>query len=422
MTDGFDALDHQQTIPGGPEGKLLAGRYRIIRKLGEGGMGMVYLAEDAELNDTKVAVKFIPPVLAGNARAIKNLCREARVAMQLSHPNIVRLHDLHTDGHQKFLVMEYIEGKLAPGELLPIARQIAEGLDYAHGKGVLHRDLKPSNIMVARDGEAKLLDFGIAREIRDSYTRVTGQETSGTLPYMSPQQLRGDKPTASMDIYSFAAVLYECLAGCTPFHSGDIGHQILNKCPPLIDHVSERTNAALQSALAKNCDERPAAARELVEALEGSRQPAPRPSENPTPKTQSPPVAHGGVTRTAGRLWIVIILAGALIAGAFVFNLVNKGLTGRLLVFLAILPAATIMLGVISRRPVVSSLSGISAQVAGFAGYYGTGRAVQEGELSTIIFLGLVTGALGAGSAALARRWAAKRDPQRAIRDESTHR
>ena len=109
--DNFDTLDNLSTIQGdgGNENKLLADRYKVIRKLGEGGMGVVYLAEDTELNNLKVAIKFIPPMLAGNPRALKNLKREAQTSLTLSHPNIVRLHDLHTDGNQKFLVMEYIE-------------------------------------------------------------------------------------------------------------------------------------------------------------------------------------------------------------------------------------------------------------------------------------------------------------------------
>ncbi len=288
--DDFDTLDSSSTIPGGPEGKLLGGRYKIIRKLGEGGMGMVYLAEDAELDNAKVAIKFIPPTLAGNPRAIKGLVREAQIARKLSHPNIVRLHDLHTDGHQKFLVMEYIEGRtldqllaerdgerLTLEELLPIAGQIAAGLDYAHSlePPVLHRDLKPSNIMIDSHGVAKILDFGIAREMKDSLTRVTGQETSGTLPYMSPEQLRGQPPAASMDIYSLAAVLYECMVGHPPFHTGDLREQIrLKEAPPLED-VNSCVSSALLRSLGKDPCHRPNSAGELVELLAGrSRTPS----------------------------------------------------------------------------------------------------------------------------------------------------
>jgi len=276
----YDTLDNMPTMDGGEhEGRLLADRYRIVRKLGEGGMGLVYLAEDTEL-DTQVAIKFVPPMLAGNARAIKNLKREAATAMQLSHPHIVRLHDLHTDGHQKFLVMEYIEGKtledllaekeddrLSFEEVLPVARQVADALDFAHQRNVLHRDLKPSNIMIAASGEAKLLDFGIARELKDSYTRVTGHETSGTLPYMSPEQLQGQPPSPQMDIYSLAAVLYECLCGHAPFFTGDLRHQILEvEARPLDLPQAD----GLLRALAKDPRQRPASGADLVALLEGS--------------------------------------------------------------------------------------------------------------------------------------------------------
>ncbi len=280
MTD-FDTLDNQNTVDeSGYEGRLLARRYRVARKLGEGGMGMVYLAEDTELGDEKVAIKFIPPMLAGNARAIRNLKKEALTARQLSHPNIVRLHDLHTDGHQKFLVMEYIDGhtlddvlaqreseSLAVVELVQMVEQLAAGLDYAHSKQVLHRDLKPSNIMVGSDGVVKLLDFGIAREIKDSYTRVTGNLTSGTLPYMSPEQLMGERPTIVMDVYSLGAVVYECLAGHPPFFMGDIRRQIEVKQPAPIESIPDHINQVLQQVLSKESGARPQSAGALVAML-----------------------------------------------------------------------------------------------------------------------------------------------------------
>ncbi|MFC1604315.1 SUMF1/EgtB/PvdO family nonheme iron enzyme [Planctomycetota bacterium] len=280
--DNFDTLDDLPTIPGddGGESRMLADRYRIIRKLGEGGMGLVYLAEDTEISNEKVAIKFIPPTLATNARALQNLAKEAGMARKLSHPNIVRLHDLHTDGHQKFLVMEYIDGKtlddtLAEKEdgkftleaLLSIAEQIAAGLDHAHRKSVLHRDLKPSNIMIGKNGTVKLLDFGIAREMKDSFTRLTGKETSGTLPYMSPQQLMGEQPTPAMDVYSFAAVLYECLCGHPPFYMGDIREQIKSKVPDTLTGVNSVVNDAILSGLSKDPAIRPKGPTELVKML-----------------------------------------------------------------------------------------------------------------------------------------------------------
>ena len=182
-------------------GSILGERYKIEKLIGQGGMGVVYLAEDQTLN-TKVAIKVLPPVLSASVRALEALKREARLAMKLSHPNILRMHNIE-DGEQiKFLVMEYIEGRtleeiiddggtLDLEETVEVAEQIAAGLDYAHSRRVLHRDLKPSNILLDGEGNVKISDFGIAREMRDSLTRLTGKDTSGTLPYMSPEQLMG---------------------------------------------------------------------------------------------------------------------------------------------------------------------------------------------------------------------------------------
>jgi len=318
----YDTLDNAPTMDGGDhEGRLLADRYRIVRKLGEGGMGMVYLAVDTELADHTVAIKFIPPMLAGNARAVKNLKREALTAMQLSHPNIVRLHDLHTDGHQKFLVMEYIEGKtlddvlaeadaecLSLETVLGIVTQLAAGLDHAHSKQVLHRDLKPSNIMVGDDGSVKLLDFGIAREIKDSYTRVTGNLTSGTLPYMSPEQLMGENPTVAMDVYSLGAVTYECLAGHPPFHMGDIRRQIEVKEPEPIPALPDPVNRVLLQVLDKESGNRPTSAGALVLALKATELqptntvpslPDPVPVVPPGTPPASPPLPDKAMPRKA---------------------------------------------------------------------------------------------------------------------------
>ena len=276
----YDTLDVAVTQSG--EATILAGQYRIIKKIGEGGMGIVYLAEDTRLYNRKVAIKVLPPLLSRNTRAVENLRREALTAIELNHPNIIRLYGFHADGDIKFLVMEYIggqtleekifkseSGKLTIDETVNIAEQIAEALDYAHRRKppVIHRDLKPSNIMVDRNSGVKVLDFGIAREMKDSYTRVTGQETSGTLPYMSPQQLMGTRPDASMDIYSLGAVLYECFCGHTPFYTGDIRRQIEIKKPDDIASLPDEINRALQKALAKEPNERPSTVKELIGLL-----------------------------------------------------------------------------------------------------------------------------------------------------------
>jgi eukaryotic-like serine/threonine-protein kinase len=305
----IDTLDRAVTLPGTKPGKggnwqydtldvavteggqatILAGQYRILKKLGEGGMGMVYLAEDMELDNRQVAIKVLPPLLARNARAVENLRKEALTTINLNHPNIIRLYGFHSDGEIKFLVMEYIDGetledmissrpngKLSFTETIHIAEQVAAGLDHAHSQNpsVIHRDLKPSNIMINKAGHVKVLDFGIAREMKDSYTRVTGkQETSGTLPYMSPEQLRGKKPSAGMDIYSLGIVCYECLNGKPPFFTGQIDYQILNEEPGDIEGQDDYINSALRKILRKDPADRPKTASGVIELLRKRQQP-----------------------------------------------------------------------------------------------------------------------------------------------------
>jgi serine/threonine protein kinase len=369
MTNNYDTIDDMHTVDGGgQEGKLLANRYKVLQKLGEGGMGMVYLAEDTELGNVKVALKFIPPMLAGNARAIKNLHREAQAAMRLSHPNIVRTHDLHTDGHQKFLVMEYIEGltleealaekdndKLSLEELFPIAEKMPAGLDYAHSEGILHRDLKPSNIMIARDGRVKLLDFGIAREIKDSYTRVTGKETSGTLPYMSPQQLMGESPTRAMDIYSFGAILYECLSGHPPFHRGDIARQIETKQAETLSHVTGSVNSVLQASLSKDPKQRPPNANACVCGLGGEGTGDATTPDNPALRYQQDTTSEPSVSADktvvrmcdaektrkapAKSLWLLFLILYAAIPAAY-YPILRMGLDTAY----PVIPLATLVL------------------------------------------------------------------------------
>jgi len=323
-----DTLDGAKTISNDairPE-KVLAGRYRIIKQLGSGGMGEVYLASDAEMNDMSVAIKVLPPVLARNKRSIEALKREAAVSLRLSHANICRLHSFNSDGEIKFLVMEYIEGqtleemldarddrKLPLEELLPIVGGIADALDYAHGRdpAILHRDIKPSNIMISEDGAAKLLDFGIARELKDSMTRVTGKETAGTLLYMSPEQFSGDAPSPAGDIYALGATIYECLSGQPPFHRGAIGHQLLNTQPPELPGQPPHVNAALQKALAKLPAARPTSAEALVAVL--SQAPV-----RSAPSAPSEPDAPGKPDRRPRRklgvLMGVLVLLGIALA------------------------------------------------------------------------------------------------------------
>ena len=269
----YDTINDAVTMRPGGEGALLAGRYRIVRQLGQGGMGSVWLAEDTQLDGKQFAIKMLPSILVSNKRAYRQLKDEALVAMKLTHPNIVTLRAFEENNGNPFLVMDYIDGEplddcleewgtLTEGQTAALLRPVASALDYAHRQGVVHRDVKPGNIMVRKDGVPFVLDFGIAREIQETLTRVTGRLSSGTLLYMSPEQLNGETPAPSQDIYSFAAMAYECMKGEPPFVRGAIEDQIKNKQPtPLIGCIGRNgANSIARSVmagLAKNPKDRP---------------------------------------------------------------------------------------------------------------------------------------------------------------------
>ena len=259
-------MNDTPTLTGG-ENPLLAGRYQVVRQLGSGGMGSVWLAEDTQLDNKLFAIKMLPSILVANKRAYRQLKNEALVAMRLVHPNIMQIRAFEENNGNPFLVMDYIEGqtlddylaekgKLSEDETIKLLKPVAVALDYAHGEGVIHRDIKPANVMIRKDGRPFILDFGIAREIQETMTRVTGQFSSGTLMYMSPEQNNGDEPTSAQDIYSFAVMAYECLTGAPPFTRGNIEDQIKNKLPaPLPNGIA--IASMVMSGLAKSPDARP---------------------------------------------------------------------------------------------------------------------------------------------------------------------
>ena len=267
-------INDDKTIAGGGKGVVLAGRYHILRQLGEGGMGSVWLAEDRQLDNRKVAIKMLPTIVVQDKRAYQQLKSEALVSLKLVHPNIVTLRAFEENSGAPFLVMDYIEGqtlsdylaakgKLSEKETVALLKPIAAALDYAHGEKVVHRDVKPSNIIIRKDGHPFILDFGIAREIQESMTRVTGRTISGTLLYMSPEQLRGAPPAPAQDIYSFAAMAYECLKGEPPFTRGEIAYQILNEKPvPLIGE--SQFVVSIMAGLAKKSENRPKACMDVL--------------------------------------------------------------------------------------------------------------------------------------------------------------
>jgi serine/threonine protein kinase/tetratricopeptide (TPR) repeat protein len=210
--------------------------YRIIKKLGAGGMGEVYLALDTKL-DRRVAIKVLAPDFIAEENLKKRLVREAQAAAKLDHPNICAIYDVNEADSLTFIVMQYIEGEMLAEKMerkplgvkgsLAIAEQAAEGLAEAHAQGIVHRDIKPQNIMITPRGQLKILDFGLAKQMRSSDTvdheAATAQLLSkpglvvGTMPYMSPEQVKGEPLDASSDIFSLGVTLYEMLAGKHPF-------------------------------------------------------------------------------------------------------------------------------------------------------------------------------------------------------------
>ena len=278
-----------ETMPLQPGQLFAQGRYVLIKLLGQGGMGEVWLARDERLNEP-VALKFLPPEIRGDPAALDNLRRETSRSRKLTHPNIVRIHDLHeeSDG-MAFIVMEYVEGSTLAGlrveqpkrvlgwdYLRPLVQQLCAALNYAHGEKVVHRDLKPANVMVDGKGRLKLADFGIAAVMSDSMSRITaGQTVIGTLEFMSPQHLAGRNPQAADDIYSLGATLYELLTSLPPFYTGDLTYQVLHEAPePIMERlqaveiqneVPASVAAMIMACLAKEQEQRPPSAVAVAE-------------------------------------------------------------------------------------------------------------------------------------------------------------
>ena len=254
--------------------------YRILEKLGGGGMGVVYKAEDTRL-ERSVALKFLPERFFGNQVALERFRREAKAASALDHPNICTVHEIgESDEGELFIAMGYYGGetlseRLRRGpmpieEALGITAQVARGLSKAHEMGIVHRDVKPANLKEREDGLWKILDFGIAARL----DRGDGEKVSisGTPFYMAPEQIQGQPPTPATDIYAFGATAFHLATGRPPFHTGNVIDAHLNTPPPdpldLVSELDPELGRIILRCMEKDPKDRFADTGELCAALE----------------------------------------------------------------------------------------------------------------------------------------------------------
>ena len=257
--------------------------YKILEKLGEGGMGEVFKAQDTKL-DRFVALKFLPSQLIASEDDKARFIQEAKAASAMNHPNVCTIYDIQENDGQLFIVMEFVEGKtlkdkrdsISEKQILEIGIQAAEGLAAAHEKGIVHRDIKPENIMIRKDGIAQIMDFGLAKLYSGSeVSRLTKAGTTmGTMGYMSPEQVQGLDVDHRTDIFSLGVVLYELLAGESPFkgmHETAIMYEIVNiDAPPLSTikkDIDPQLDDIILECLEKDKDERCQSAKELAKDL-----------------------------------------------------------------------------------------------------------------------------------------------------------
>lgn len=320
-------------------GSVFARRYEIIEFLGKGGMGEVYRAEDTEVHE-EVAIKVIDPLVARDQVAIERFRNELRLSRRIAHRNVCKMYYLGEDEGKYYIIMEYVAGEnlrdvirmngpLSIGSVIKTLRQVAEGLDEAHRLGVLHRDLKPSNIMIDKEGNARIMDFGLARTHQTKKLTGTGA-VLGTPEYMSPEQVEGKELDERSDIYSLGIVLYEMVTGRVPFE-GDTPYVVGMKhkqeaavSPRDVNpQLPENISRFIMKCLEKDKEKRYASTKEVLEALDKIQEEIPESQKvMPVKKTTS------RLSKTRLRPFllpgIVVILALFLIGGYFLYDRILK--------------------------------------------------------------------------------------------------
>lgn len=338
MSDKAEGNGLEATLREFVAGQKLFNRYRLAKTLGRGGMGVVWLARDEEL-ERDVALKFLPDLIIHDRAVLSDLKRETRRSLELTHKNIVRIYDFINNETSGCISMEYVDGDTLSNlradkpkkifethELTDWISQLCDALDYAHNHAlIVHRDLKPANLMVNQRGDMKVADFGIARSLSDSVSKLTLQQgRSGTLVYMSPQQLDGERGTPLDDVYSVGASIYELLTSKPPFYSGNIDRQIREKLPPPMmqrrselevegEPIDSAWEEVVLACLAKNPQQRPQSVADIAQGL-----------EVPSPKTRR--AGRLGNLESKNRTPVLIgsVIALLVAAGAFYFGLARK--------------------------------------------------------------------------------------------------
>lgn len=326
-------------------GQMLS-QYRILEKIGEGGMGIVYRAQDTKLQRA-VALKFLPERLTTNQVEKDRLFQEARAAANLNHPNICTIHDIRDEGDRPYIVMEYVDGTtltektrqpLAIKDAVDYAIQIGEALEEAHGHGITHRDIKAENIMVTSRGRIKVMDFGLAK-LKGSVKLTQTSSTVGTLAYMAPEQIQGGQADARADIFSFGVLLYEMLTGKTPFrgdHEAALLYSIINEQPEPIQKlradVPPEIVHLLNRALEKDPADRYQSVSEMVIDLRRAKKDSARVTVGQPPKPDL------GRPDKPERRWLVPAIVVSSVAAIVALSYIFLWKSDRAIDSIAVLP------------------------------------------------------------------------------------